>query len=74
MINLSVLVRENGGSPHLHLYPKTLPITCKCKERRGDNKFSILCASSTGFVKNVRVLSHRCNITYTGWNCFKFAA
>ena len=26
---------ENDGSPHLHLYSKILPITCKCKERRG---------------------------------------
>ena len=35
MMNLSVLVHENDGSPHLHLYPKILPIIFKCKERMG---------------------------------------
>ena len=69
MVNLSVLVQKK---PHLHLYAKILPITCKCKERRGrdcdncDHNFSILGASFTDIVKNASVLSQCSDITYAG--------
>ena len=76
MMNPSVLVHENDGSPHLHLYPKILPITCKCKGAKGLRStivifFSNLGASFTGIVRNARVPSHRCDITYarTASNC-----
>ena len=69
MVNLSVLVQKKT---HLHLYPKILHITCKCKERRGrdcdncDHNFSILGASFTDIVKNASVLSQCSDITYAG--------
>ena len=76
MMNLSVLVRENDIYIHtlkhylLHVSARSEGVEIyNC-----DNKFLILCASFTGIVKNVRVLSHRSYVTYTGWNCFKFAA
>ena len=69
MINLSVLVHENYGSPQPHIYPKLLPIECSAMSEgveiyNCDNKFSILGASFTSIVKNTRVLSHCCDITY----------
>ena len=61
-------------APHIYIHVYTLKYNllyvsvmsegvetynCTC-----DNKFSILGESFTGIVKNARVLSHRCGITY----------
>ena len=71
MVTLSVLVYENDGSLHLHIYPKILPLECSLRSEgveiyNCDNKFSILVASFTGIVKYARVLSHRFDIIYAG--------
>ena len=57
MMNLSVLVHENDGSPHLHLYSKYYLLHVSARRKaieiyKCDNKFSIAGASFTGIVKN----------------------
>ena len=59
-------------APHIYIYTLKYYILQVSASSEGveiynfDNKFSILGASFTGIVKNARVLSHRCDITYAG--------